>query len=94
MASLEWVVFPNKLPEKDYKHFDVLKQSLEEPQTCQLSRYQEISRYWTVVSPVWKVCIAQRISPARNFDAFYIFTIKFLKSPARNFQTFQSVGLP
>jgi hypothetical protein len=41
--------------------------------------------------PVWKVCIARRISPARNFDAFYILiTIKFLKSPARNFQTFQS----
>ena len=40
--------------------------------------------------PVWKVCIARRISPARNFDAFYIITIKFLKSPARNFQTFQS----
>jgi hypothetical protein len=31
------------------------------------------------------------VSPARNFDAFYIFyTIKFLKSLARNFQTFQS----
>ena len=29
-------------------------------------------------------------SPACNFDAFYIFTIKFSKSPARNFQTFQS----
>ena len=39
---------------------------------------------------MWKVCIARRISPARNFDAFYIFTIKFSKSPARNFQTFQS----
>ena len=40
---------------------------------------------------MWKVCIAWRISPARNFDAFYIFTcIKFSKSPARNFQTFQS----
>jgi hypothetical protein len=26
-----------------------------------------------------------------NFDAFYIFTIEFSKSPARNFQTFQSV---
>jgi hypothetical protein len=42
------------------------------------------------VNPVWKVCIAQRISQARNFDAFYIITIKFLKSPACNFQTFQS----
>ena len=40
--------------------------------------------------PVWKVCIARRISLARNFDAFYIFTIKFSKSLARNFQTFQS----
>ena len=39
---------------------------------------------------MWKVCIARRISPARNFDAFYLFTIKFSKSPARNFQTFQS----
>ena len=38
---------------------------------------------------VWKVCIAQRISPARNFDAFYIFSIKFFKSPACNFPTFQ-----
>jgi hypothetical protein len=47
---------------------------------------QSLSSY----APVWKVCIAQRISPARNFDAFYIITIKFLKSPARNFQTFQS----
>jgi hypothetical protein len=39
---------------------------------------------------VWKVCIARRISPARNFDVFYIITIKFFKSLARNFQTFQS----
>ena len=39
---------------------------------------------------MWKVCIARLISPARNFDAFYIITIKFLKSPARNSQTFQS----
>jgi hypothetical protein len=37
-----------------------------------------------------KVCIAQRISLACNFDAFYIFTITFSKSLARNFQTFQS----
>jgi hypothetical protein len=47
-----------------------------------------------ILYPVWKVCIARRISPARNFDAFYIITIKFLKSPARNFQTFQSGTLP
>jgi hypothetical protein len=39
-------------------------------------------------APVWKVCIARRISLARNFDAFYIFTITFSKSPACNFQTF------
>ena len=39
---------------------------------------------------MWKVCIARRISPAHNFDAFYIITIEFLKSLARNFQTFQS----
>jgi hypothetical protein len=45
---------------------------------------------WRISSPVWKVCIARRISLARNFDAFYIFTIKFSKSPARNFETFQS----
>jgi hypothetical protein len=29
-------------------------------------------------------------SSARNFYAFYIFTIKFSKSPTPNFQTFQS----
>ena len=36
-----------------------------------------------------EICIAQPISPAHNFDSFYIFTIKFSKSLARNFQTFQ-----
>ena len=56
----------------------------------------EASTIWPILvdpaalRPVWKVCIARRISPARNFDAFYIITIKFLKSPERNFQTFQS----
>jgi hypothetical protein len=39
---------------------------------------------------VWKVCIARRRYQPHNFDAFYVFTIKFSKSPARNFQTFQS----
>ena len=43
-----------------------------------------IQRYFW---PVWKVCIAWRISPAHNFDTFYIFTIKLSKSLARNFQT-------
>jgi hypothetical protein len=33
--------------------------------------------------PVWKVCIARRVSPARNFDAFYIFTIKFFRNLRR-----------
>jgi hypothetical protein len=32
-------------------------------------------------------------SSAHIFEAFYIFTIKFLKSPAHNFQTFQSGSL-
>jgi hypothetical protein len=36
------------------------------------------------------ISLARRISLARNPDAFYIITIKFLKSLARNFQTFQS----
>ena len=40
--------------------------------------------------PVWKVCIARGRNPPRTFDAFYIFTIKFSKSPPCNFQTFQS----
>jgi hypothetical protein len=34
--------------------------------------------------PVWKVCTARQKYWTRNFDAFYIFTIKFSKSPARN----------
>jgi hypothetical protein len=55
-----------------------------------LSEMAIISKKNPPPPPVWKVCIARRISPARNFDAFYIFTIKFSKSPARNFQTFQS----
>ena len=33
--------------------------------------------------PVWKVCIARRVSPARNFDAFCIFTIKFFRNLRR-----------
>ena len=41
---------------------------------------------------MWKVCIARGRNPPRTFDAFYIFTIKFSKSPPRNFQTFQSGG--
>jgi hypothetical protein len=40
--------------------------------------------------PVWKVCIVRGRNPLYTFDAFYIFTIKFSKSPLRNFQTFQS----
>jgi hypothetical protein len=28
--------------------------------------------------PVWKVCIARRISLVRNFDAFYIFSYLLL----------------
>jgi hypothetical protein len=40
--------------------------------------------------PVWKVCIARGRNPPRTFDAFYIFTIKFSKSPPRTLQTFQS----
>ena len=40
--------------------------------------------------PVWKVCILQPRSRARNFDVSYIIYIKFLKSRARNLQTFQS----
>jgi hypothetical protein len=35
-------------------------------------------------------CTARGRSSARIFYAFYIFTIKFSKSPARNFQTLQS----
>jgi hypothetical protein len=30
----------------------------------------QVSRHADI--PVWKVCIARQISPARNFDAFYI----------------------
>ena len=44
--------------------------------------------------PVWKVCIVQPRYRARNFDAFYIFTIKFSKSQLCNFQTFQSGAVP
>jgi hypothetical protein len=41
-------------------------------------------------APVWNVCIARPRYRLRNFDAFYIFTIKFLKSRPRNFQTSHS----
>jgi hypothetical protein len=40
--------------------------------------------------PVWKVCIARGRNPPHTFDAFYIFTIKFSKSPPCTLQTFQS----
>ena len=40
--------------------------------------------------PVWKVCISQPRSRARNFDIPYIIYNKFLKSRARNLQSFQS----
>jgi hypothetical protein len=39
---------------------------------------------------VWKVCIARQRYRPHNFDGFYVFAIKISKSPARNFQTFQS----
>jgi hypothetical protein len=42
------------------------------------------------LTPVWKVGIARGRNPPRTFDAFYIFTIKFSKSPPRTLQTFQS----
>ena len=41
-------------------------------------------------APVWKVCIVQPRSRLRSFDVPYIFYSKFLKSRARNLQTFQS----
>ena len=44
--------------------------------------------------PVWKVCIARGRNPPRTFYAFYIFTIKFSKSPPRTLQTFQSGMAP
>ena len=40
--------------------------------------------------PVWKVCIVRPRSRPRSFDVPYIFYSKFLKSRARNLQTFQS----
>jgi hypothetical protein len=43
-----------------------------------------------VSKPVWKVCTACPRYRVCNFDAFYIFTIKFFKSRPRNFQAFQS----
>lgn len=48
--------------------------------------------FWPILYPVWKVCIAQGISPLCNFDAFYTvyLSITFLKFPPCNFQTFQS----
>jgi hypothetical protein len=51
--------------------------------TYPISQYEALCCYHL---PVWKVCIARRKYRTRNFDAFYIFTIKFSKSPARNFQ--------
>ena len=49
--------------------------------------------------PDWKVCSAQRRYSTNNFDASYIFSVKFRKSPLRNFQPFQSgkleaLGIP
>ena len=46
-------------------------------------------KYCYIGSSVESLYRAVDIS-ARNFDALYIITIKFLKSPACNFQTFQS----
>jgi hypothetical protein len=46
--------------------------------------------YVSICSPVVKVCIVQRRYRLCNFDAFYIFSITFSKSPVCNFQTFQS----
>ena len=40
--------------------------------------------------PVWKVCIVRPRSRPCSFDVPYIFYSKFLKSRARNLQTFQS----
>ena len=42
-----------------------------------------------ISQPTRSVKSAVFITP-RTFNAFYIFTIKFSKSPPRNFQTFQS----
>jgi hypothetical protein len=47
--------------------------------------YWCINKKYTGCLPVLKVCIMQRRYQPRNFDAFYIFTIKFLKSPVCNF---------
>ena len=46
-------------------------------------------RFRASTTPVWKVCITQPRYRPHNFDAFYIFTIKFSKSWLCNFQTFQ-----
>ena len=43
--------------------------------------------------PVWKVCMLQPRSRARNFDVPYIIYSKFSKSRPRNLQTFQSGAL-
>ena len=40
--------------------------------------------------PEWKVCPARGRSPQHSFDVFYIFSIKFHKSPPRILQIFQS----
>ena len=44
----------------------------------------------TTWDPVWKVCIVRPRSRPRSFGVPYIFYSKFLKSRARNLQTFQS----
>ena len=48
----------------------------------------EVEGKWS--DPVWKVCIVRPRSRPRSFDVPYIFYSKFLKSRARNLQTFQS----
>ena len=48
-----------------------------------------IVQYDIVYTPVWKVCILQPRSRARNFDVPYIIYSKFLKSRASNLQALQ-----
>jgi hypothetical protein len=67
-----------------------LKNGCKSNGTGESVRINILTHIVPVFDPRWKVCIAQQRYRPRNFDAFYMFTITFSKSQARNFQTFQS----
>ena len=54
-----------------------------------ITHYSLLITHYSLLITHYSLLITRNTN-TRNFDAFYIITIKFLKSPACNFQTFQS----